>query len=55
MSENATGSNTAGTGYDPAQDPDSDPEMTHSQHPDEDEEMERDPAEGPDDAEEAQT
>lgn len=39
------------TGYDPAADPDSDPEMLTEQHPaSAGGENERDPAEGPDDA-----
>jgi hypothetical protein len=48
MSENPTGQNTAGDGYDPTQDPDADPAMMPSRHPDQ-RAMEADPAEGPDD------
>jgi hypothetical protein len=41
---------TDGTqGYDPEQDPDSDPEMLTEQHPAQQGQNERDPAEGPDD------
>lgn len=36
-------------GYDPEQDPDSDPEMLTSQQPDQVGENRRDPAEGPED------
>lgn len=49
MSENPTGKDTAGDGYDPEQDPDADPDMMASQHPGHVGENERDPAEGPED------
>ncbi len=49
MSENPTGNDTAGEGYDPERDPDSDPDMLSGQHPDHVGQNERDPAEGPDD------
>lgn len=43
---------TTGRGYDPEQDPDADPEMLTSQHPDHGAgENRRDPAEGADDEE----
>lgn len=49
MSENPTDNDRATEEYDPKQDPDSDPAMLQSQHPDHREQNERDPAEGPDD------
>lgn len=49
MSENPSGKDTAGEGYDPEQDPDSDPDMIAKRHPAEQGENERDPAEGPED------
>ena len=49
MSENPSGNDTAGSGYDPGQDPDADPEMLTEQHPAQQGENERDPAEGADD------
>lgn len=49
MSENPDSNDTAGQGYDPGQDPDADPEMLTSKHPDQAGENRRDPAEGPDD------
>jgi CubicO group peptidase (beta-lactamase class C family) len=49
MSENPADQGTSGQGYDPAQDPDADPEMLTEQHPDHVGENQRDPAEGADD------
>lgn len=49
MSEDPSGGDTAGRGYDPEQDPDSDPEMMTERHPAQDGENDRDPAEGPED------
>lgn len=46
MSDDTAGTETVGEGYDPAQDPDSDPEMLTTKHPDQQGENERDPAEG---------
>lgn len=50
MSENPSGKDTAGAGYDPEQDPDADPDMLTEQHPAQEGTNERDPAEGADDA-----
>lgn len=49
MSDNPSDKDMTTQGYDPEQDPDSDPAMLQSQHPDHREENRRDPAEGPDD------
>jgi hypothetical protein len=49
MSENPTDEDPRSEAYDPEQDPDADPAMLQSRHPDHREENERDPAEGPDD------
>lgn len=47
MSQTPDDENTTSQGYDPEQDPDADPEMLTSQHPDHDGgENRRDPAEG---------
>lgn len=49
MSQTPDDERSPAKGYDPGQDPDADPEMLTSQHPDHVGENRRDPAEGADD------